>query len=775
MKMTSFILTCWLLVLFFSLVQPLQAEVRGLQTLDRDLEPMEVSCDKFTDTLTTNANFNSDSLANLFGFAYHAGNQKWMQIPIQIDDRNKDYDYIFTVTGKNQLLDSADVMAVMLKDLGDQVSENTWIFDSDSRNYARYEIRAQDPATGKYGWFYLYKSTTYEDTVITDYVDAGPDSNHIFTDIYTIGHNSRGTMDHISFPPARGMKGFIEIIDRQKVRLKGKAKYYGITKEYNDTEDQLELDEANYIDGNVRVIQEFKWHITKKIGFIETDIPFDLSKIYYQHSVKIDGKTTIDPEFGCDLLRLSIDIHPDIAGALFYNAKNDGLVLDMHDNVTLDRTLDIPGTFWALTASVYGSFLQLITIDQAISSSTELYYCERDHGTRDNPDDWNWTTDTGDMKSWGDVGLKLRGNITGQANLGTDLYLFNEDLPSMTAEQMANNHSSPVNWWGGILAQNYDGTAPAVVNLIASNRGDDFIDISWLAPGDDGQTGGPAAVYEMRYSTLIPMVDPEIWWEIATSVADMPVPGEPGAMQTATVSDLTRETTYFFKMCTKDDAGNWSEQSSAISARTTPVELAAFSYSLPDNGVRLEWRTSSETNNYGFEIERKTGDFSFEAIGFIEGSGTTSAPQSYSFIDKNVGSGTYYYRLKQLDYDGKFEFSSALEVNLSGPADFSLAQNYPNPFNSETTISFALRSVESDNSIEAMFQVDLAVYNILGQKVKTLISEEREAGRHSIYWNGVDDFSQSVAGGVYFYHLSVKSLVDGRQVWSKMNKMILMP
>ena len=130
-----------------------------------------------------------------------------------------------------------------------------------------------------------------------------------------------------------------------------------------------------------------------------------------------------------------------------------------------------------------------------------------------------------------------------------------------------------------------------------------------------------------------------------------------------------------------------------------PVELSSFSAIVLENSVKLNWRTETEVSNYGFEIKlrdhtstlhRLTG---LELLGFVEGHGNSNSPKDYSFIDQNVSGGKYSYRLKQIDTDGKFEYSKVIEVDLGSPAKFELSQNYPNPFNPITTITFSLSAI----------------------------------------------------------------------------------
>jgi WD40 repeat protein len=175
-----------------------------------------------------------------------------------------------------------------------------------------------------------------------------------------------------------------------------------------------------------------------------------------------------------------------------------------------------------------------------------------------------------------------------------------------------------------------------------------------------------------------------------------------------------------------------------------PVELASFNADVNDNKVTLNWITSSELNNSGFEIERASFSTSprqegWERIGFVEGKGTTSETNHYSFEDKNLSSGIYKYRLKQLDFDGTYEYSGIVEVEVIIPAAFSLSQNYPNPFNPSTTIEF---QIPSDGF------VSLKIYNSIGQDVTTLLNKHQSAGSYSITFS-----ADELPSGLYFYTL----------------------
>jgi hypothetical protein len=186
-----------------------------------------------------------------------------------------------------------------------------------------------------------------------------------------------------------------------------------------------------------------------------------------------------------------------------------------------------------------------------------------------------------------------------------------------------------------------------------------------------------------------------------------------------------------------------------------PVELTSFSATTIGSTVKLSWNTAAEVNNYGFEVERKTGNLqstvgNYEKIGFVNGNGNSNSPKSYSYEDKNVSAGKYSYRLKQIDNDGQFEYSKTIEVDLGTPRKFELSQNYPNPFNPITTIRFNLP--EAGN-------VKLTLFNILGQEMKTLVNEFKEAGVHTINFDASD-----LNSGMYIYKLESGSFVQTRKM-----------
>jgi hypothetical protein len=183
-----------------------------------------------------------------------------------------------------------------------------------------------------------------------------------------------------------------------------------------------------------------------------------------------------------------------------------------------------------------------------------------------------------------------------------------------------------------------------------------------------------------------------------------------------------------------------------------PVELTSFTAKLVGKSILLNWQTSTEINNYGFDVERKIGNpdnsnNKWEKVEFIVGSGNSNSIKNYSFLDQSFGDADIiYYRLKQIDNDGQFEYSNVIDVNLS-LEHFELYQNYPNPFNPNTTISW-LSPVDANVSIK--------IFDVLGNEITELLNEFKVAGRHEVQFVSNRN-SQYLTSGVYFYKIEIKN------------------
>lgn len=213
----------------------------------------------------------------------------------------------------------------------------------------------------------------------------------------------------------------------------------------------------------------------------------------------------------------------------------------------------------------------------------------------------------------------------------------------------------------------------------------------------------------------------------------------------------------------KDDEATIVSAESLINLNTQPlpIQLATFTATvISQQQVRLDWMTLTETNNYGFEVQKSSDSTSnYQTIpnSFIPGHGTTIEPQNYSYIDSTAASGNWYYRLKQVDLDGTLHYSDGIRVVIltdvkekSIPKEFSLSQNFPNPYNPSTTIRYALP--------RSSF-VTLTVYNAIGQQVAQLVNELQEPGYHNVVFRG-----DGLASGVYFYRLQAGDYVATKKL-----------
>ncbi|GMU90292.1 MAG: hypothetical protein AMXMBFR49_24970 [Chlorobiota bacterium] len=191
-----------------------------------------------------------------------------------------------------------------------------------------------------------------------------------------------------------------------------------------------------------------------------------------------------------------------------------------------------------------------------------------------------------------------------------------------------------------------------------------------------------------------------------------------------------------------------------------PVELASFSASVTAAGVELKWTTATETNNFGFSIERRSENSDFTEIGFVKGNGTSTVTNSYSFVDTRPLEGAVYYRLKQIDLDGSVSYSNEIMADNSGAINgFHLYGNYPNPFNPSTTISFNLSEKEN---------VRVIVRDILGSEVAEIFNGIAAPGINRVQWNGSNSAGQMVNSGVYFYSVEVNGkFFTGKMILNK--------
>ncbi|MFA5010704.1 MAG: LamG-like jellyroll fold domain-containing protein [Ignavibacteria bacterium] len=260
------------------------------------------------------------------------------------------------------------------------------------------------------------------------------------------------------------------------------------------------------------------------------------------------------------------------------------------------------------------------------------------------------------------------------------------------------------------------------------------------------------------------LIDEVSVWNIARTAVDISstynsslAGNEPGLIAYYKMNDgvgtnLTDEQTNFTRASGADGTvynATWSSTDYPL-----PAELTSFTANVKQRNVMLNWGTASETNNSGFGVQRLDAEGSWNEVAFVKGHGTTSTPVNYSYEDKNLTTGTYSYRLKQVDYNGNYEyFNLNSNVEIGTPQKYSISQNYPNPFNPATKIYFDIPKVSS---------VKISVYDVSGREVKVLVNEKYQPGNYETVFDG-----SMFSSGVYFYKIQAGDFTETK-------KMILM-
>ncbi len=300
-------------------------------------------------------------------------------------------------------------------------------------------------------------------------------------------------------------------------------------------------------------------------------------------------------------------------------------------------------------------------------------------------------------------------------------------------------------------------TRPEAPSSLGATVAEDQVILDWEA-GNDAETPSAGLHYNLRIGRTpggIDVVSP-------TSLADghnrVPQPGNVRQNTSWRISGLGNGQ-YYWNVQSLDASFAGSpfaaEQSFVITDSQIPVELTTFDAVLESGKTVLSWETASEINNAGFEVQRATDNGSFQQIGFVEGKGTTTDPQLYRFDDPSLpfGAEQLYYRLKQIDFDGACDYSPVVSIEMTSPEALALLPNYPNPFNPTTEINFHLA---------AQGNVHIAVYDMMGRQVDTLVDQNMTAGSYTASWNGRDAAGNQVASGVYLYRIVAGNFVAAK-------------
>jgi hypothetical protein len=313
-----------------------------------------------------------------------------------------------------------------------------------------------------------------------------------------------------------------------------------------------------------------------------------------------------------------------------------------------------------------------------------------------------------------------------------------------------NTYTLPATATGGLLAADSDecGSGTTMLTTATLNQVFDFTQYTeevWIEFDNDWRIYDAQDEAHVEVSTNGGSTWTGIWDYVGTSVRN-----------TNEVVDLTflnNQSTVTFRFRSVQPGWDWwwvIDNLCICGVYIVPVELTSFTAHAINDGVELNWTTATETNNQGFEVERKSANGEFEKAGYVAGFGTTTEPRSYSFADIKLSSGIYTYRLKQIDFDGSFSYSTEVNVDVTTPIEYALEQNYPNPFNPSTTIKY---SIPEDGFVK------LSVYNLLGEEVTTLVNNVQKAGRYEVVFD-----ASSLASGIYVYRLESSNFSASRKL-----------
>jgi len=400
--------------------------------------------------------------------------------------------------------------------------------------------------------------------------------------------------------------------------------------------------------------------------------------------------------------------------------------------------------------SVYsGIAITSLAIPGPLSYATDYQWkvvCKNDTCSGSPVETWSFSTmqDPG-LNCWTDDFTAGTGNWTITNDGGTCVWEIHQ----------ASEYTLPVTAVGNVLAADVDacGSGTTLLSTATLNNVFDFSGWStvYIEFDNDWQ-----AIDADDFGYVEVSTDGANW----TAVRTFDVTDVRNTHEVVDISSIAaNQANVTFRLRTIQPGWDWwwaVDNFTVCSSGLVPVELTSFAANVNENNITLNWSTATETNNSGFQVERSNGG-AYEVVGFVAGNGTSTQVHNYSYSDQNVTSGTYTYRLKQMDFNGTFEYSNTIEVEVLGVKEFTLDQNYPNPFNPSTTITFSLASDS---------KVSLKVFDVLGQEVATLVNGQMTSGSQKVSFD-----ASSLNSGVYFYRIDADG-VDG-QKFSSTKKMIL--
>ncbi len=748
--------------------------------------------------------FKDRDAVSLAFYRYQSNTNSWHPIPYQVHEKKDSLDQNFygVVDGD---LDEEDEFIFLSKDVGDQVADDQiWPDNEESKQFPRYELELTDSFSGRKGYIYIFWAPTLKKNS-EKYVQF---TNGGVTGLtYHIGHNlsrNSGLPDSLFVTSGDN----INLLERQQLRI-----FFNFDTNLSEPMDviiaehgKIEYELNAVLGSSAKITFEIKnksvqvfegpLYINRIINFSihyfgsyslsgglakgDFDNERDFSFVYRYCPYHIEAPTN---SFNLPLNLSALDNIPILNyeikalriifcavlnnngyGMRYFTPRLNtdaekiaGLKIDGKSDQLIYQSKGYLGTkewpgkhWWGLVADPKApkSIVQKATLFNIadLRGKNPLPKGEIPFLDFKDPDD-----KIVEPKIYGLNGVQMIRDIGLPSTLTIDLSIRQYILPDVL------NYNSLLSLFQQdnsalikkIEMQYNDKIRPGIItDLTIVNRTDNSVKIRWSAVPDD--INGELAVrkYLVRFSSEKPHPDSLWkWWDRAKLVDPGPPLAEVGNPIMFTVTNLAKDVQYWFGVIAQDEADNISQTIAMATSVTTPVELSAFAARLRAGVIELQWSTASESNNLGFELQRRYENQStWQPLTFLEGQGTISSPAQYAWQDRPGKAGTIHYRLKQIDADGQSHLSEAITVAFQAPGAFALLQNYPNPFNPATTIHYEVPERSGQN-------VELLIYDLLGRKVRTLVSGAAEAGYYRTTWDGLDDRGIPAGAGVYFYVL----------------------
>ncbi|MBN1349101.1 hypothetical protein JXJ21_06820 [candidate division KSB1 bacterium] len=398
-------------------------QVLDTYSLDRPYDVVQMNGSKFPE-------FTGTPVEELYVYAYHSSTSSWEAIPFQIDEKGTDSYY----SPDDGLLDDDDELVFMARDLGDLVTPGNWIDDEASKSNYRYTIRVYDNTNNaKQGWAYLYKSSTLTQASRKSYMNYDYQNDRVISDFFEAGYNTNGVLTDFVITAENGGNG-TDILDRQKIRLAG---LLGPGMEYEMNEDSIRKAEINYIAGPVRVIRRIRNNIIVAGDTLFHDLK--MTSRFHPFSMDYSGHANFIEQQGVGLVRQSWDFNANASGMKFHSTSNRNIVVDGASDGTLDDSLTHYALNWMMVTGNPGTIYAVNDLS-FVGSSQRLYYWDSSSGKTG--DD---THDTGDNKSYGDMGIIIKGyRIRDTLDFKSTIFFLPANQNADIGEPMQTDFANPL-------------------------------------------------------------------------------------------------------------------------------------------------------------------------------------------------------------------------------------------------------------------------------------------------------------------------------------------